>query len=138
MPIYHFTSDDGETIERVCSMKDIPDGVEQDGKWYKRDAMRTICTHRYQVHDGNGRYYRTRMIESDALSVHPDQIPEAMEDAQRRRVKVQFDAEGTAKFSSRKQMKEYAEAYGFFDRNGGYGDARKGVGKHLEFEGTTA
>lgn len=59
---------------------------------------------------------------SEALAVHPLQIPEAMEDARRRGVPVKFDKDGCILFESRRQKADYNRAYGYINHDGGYGD----------------
>lgn len=62
---------------------------------------------------------------SDALGVHPDQIPEAAEVARRHGVPTNFDADGCAVLTGPAHRKKLAELYGFFDKNGGYGDPQR-------------
>lgn len=67
-------------------------------------------------------------LASEALAVHPDQIPEAIEDARRKGVPVEFDAAtGAPVFSCRTQRNAYLKAYGYFDRDAGYGDTQRGT-----------
>jgi hypothetical protein len=73
-------------------------------------------------------------MRSDALGVHPDQIPEAIAEAAKSGVRVNFDGEGRAILESPKHRKEYAESMGFFDRQGGYGDPQRGGYKKYERE----
>ena len=61
-------------------------------------------------------------LHSVALGVHPAQITEAVADAKAKGVPTEFDTEGDPVFTSRRHRKEYLKAYGFRDRNGGYGD----------------
>lgn len=59
---------------------------------------------------------------SDALAVHPDQVQEAREDAIKKGVPTDFAADGRAVIRSRAHQKAYLKAYGFHNRDGGYGD----------------
>lgn len=59
-----------------------------------------------------------RPMASEALAVHPDQVPEAREDAKRRGVPVEFQPTGEPVFTSSRQFREYAKAYGY--RHRGY------------------
>ncbi len=61
-------------------------------------------------------------LVSDALAVHPDQVPEATESARRHDVPVEFQPDGRPILSSRSRRKAYLKAYGFRDNQGGYGD----------------
>jgi len=63
---------------------------------------------------------------SSGAGVHPDEIPEALEQAKQLGVSVGFTDEGEAIFTSRRNKKEYCEAVGLWDKCGGYGDAQKG------------
>lgn len=138
MPTYCFRCQStGEVITEVHPSSDIPERIEVEGKAYVRDVMSEILSQHRQVHEGSGvRPFGDghRGIRSDALGVLPKQVPEAMADAKRRGVKIGFEPDGTAVFGTRKQQKEYCEAYGYFNRDGGYGDAQPGSGKHLKYK----
>lgn len=59
-----------------------------------------------------------RPLHSEALAVHPDQIQEATADAKAKGVPVEFDRNGRPVFTSSRQFRAYAKAYGF--RHKGY------------------
>ena len=59
---------------------------------------------------------------SDAMAVHPDQVPEAIADAKKKGVPTDFLADGRPIFVSRAHQKRYIRAYGFYNKDGGYGD----------------
>lgn len=59
----------------------------------------------------------TPPIVSDALAVHPRQAEEAREDAKRRGVPTEFQADGRPKFTSRQHLQSYCRAYNFFNRD---------------------
>jgi hypothetical protein len=61
-------------------------------------------------------------IVSDALAVHPDQVEEATQDAIAKGVPTEFLPDGRPILTSRSHRRDYLRAYGFHDRNGGYGD----------------
>lgn len=61
-------------------------------------------------------------LHSEALAVHPLDIPEAVASARAKGIPTNFDAHGRPIFTSRGHRKRYLKAYGFHDRNGGYGD----------------
>lgn len=59
---------------------------------------------------------------SDALGVHPDQVPEAMEHARRHGVPTDFAEDGRAVIRSRAHQKALCKVLGFHNKDGGYGD----------------
>lgn len=59
---------------------------------------------------------------SEGLSVHPDQVQEAIEDAKRKGVPTEFRPDGRPVMRSRAHQKAYLKAYGFHNRDGGFGD----------------
>lgn len=58
-----------------------------------------------------------RPVESDALAVHPDQIPEAIADAKKKDVPTEFTPDGRPIFRTSYQRRRYLRAYGYKDRN---------------------
>ena len=67
-------------------------------------------------------YAWDRPLLSDALAVHPSQIEEAREDAKQKGVPTDFTPDGRPILTSRAHRKRYLKAYGFHDKQGGYGD----------------
>lgn len=65
-----------------------------------------------------------KRIKSIALAVHPDQVEEATKDAVARGVPTEFTADGRPILTDRNHRKQYMKAYGYFDRDAGYGDAQ--------------
>ncbi len=61
-------------------------------------------------------------LHSDALAVHPDQISDAEKDAAVKGVQTDFDKEGRPIFRSRQHRSKYLRAYGYYDKDAGYGD----------------
>lgn len=59
---------------------------------------------------------------SDALAVHPTQVAEAVADAKKKGVPTSFEADGRPIITSRAHQKAYLKAYGFHNRDGGFGD----------------
>lgn len=59
---------------------------------------------------------------SDALAVHPDQVNEAREDAVKRGVPTEFLRDGRPIMRDRAHQKRYLRCYGFYNRDGSYGD----------------
>ena len=61
---------------------------------------------------------------SDALSVHPSQVDEFNQEAKNRGfTAIEFEPDGTCVAHSRKQLKQYMEYRGFYNKDAGYGDA---------------
>lgn len=59
---------------------------------------------------------------SDGMAVHPRQVGEAAEDARKKGVPTEFLPDGRPVFRSRAHQKAYIKAYGFYNKDGGYGD----------------
>ena len=121
MPWYCFKCDNGDPLEvsmTVSQMEStkVSDGVHKlpSGQVVRRDfqkEMRTIAT------NSTG-----WPIHSRAMGVHPSQIGEAKERAQKIGVPTEFDNKGKAIFTDRSHRKKYCEKLGYFDQDGGYGD----------------
>jgi hypothetical protein len=62
----------------------------------------------------------------DALAVHPRQVKEAIADAAKKGVPTNFLPDGRAEFESRQQYNAYMKAYGYYNRDAGYGDTTRG------------
>ena len=52
-------------------------------------------------------------LHSEALAVHPRQIPEAIEDARTKGIPTEFDRVGRPVFTSSRHFRAYARKYGF-------------------------
>lgn len=62
-------------------------------------------------------------ILSDAMAVHPEQIPEVMERNKKHGIFVEYEGEyGRPILRSRKQRRDLMQISGFHDNNAGYGD----------------
>lgn len=61
---------------------------------------------------------RFKKLKSDALAVHPDQVPEFHADARKRGFNIDFTPGGRPIFESSRQFRQYAKSYGF--RHKGY------------------
>lgn len=59
---------------------------------------------------------------SEALAVHPDQIPETEVMLARKGLRCKFDEYGRPELTDRKHRRDIIKAFGHFDRDGGYGD----------------
>lgn len=62
------------------------------------------------------------MKGSDALSVIPQRIAKASAADKKNGVPTEYTSEGQPIFRDRAHRREYLRAYGFHDRDGGYGD----------------
>ncbi len=72
--------------------------------------------------DGSGLLGLSKPHPSDALAVHPRQVAEAVENAKLKGVPTEFLPDGRPLMRSRQHQKEYIKAYGFYNRDGGFGD----------------
>lgn len=138
MPRYCYVNKaTGQRVERLCPIGQAPQAFRQGAAQFVRDVGAEVKSQVVGVR--NGSRFITKpsdgTFRSDALAVHPDQIPEALADAQRRDVKIAFEGDGTAVWKSRRDRKNYCEAYGYHDKDGGYGDPQPGKNKHLNYEG---
>jgi hypothetical protein len=96
----------------------ILDGREVTAKEYRR---RYPLPKSQQHIDAPGRV-GIKPKESDALAVHPLDVPEAIEDAKRKGVPTDFTPDGSPIITSRAHQKAYLRAYGYRNKDGGYGD----------------
>ena len=64
-------------------------------------------------------------IHSDAMGVHPSQIPAAQQALRAAGVHTDYDREGRPILTDASHRKRHAEALGFYDRNGGYRDPQR-------------
>ena len=65
-------------------------------------------------------------MESDAAGVQPNQVEQAQKRVAELGVPTEYNPQtGNPIFTSRKHRKEFCEAVGLFDRNGGYGDPQR-------------
>lgn len=82
---------------------------------------------------GRGRpgaaFVQFKPIVSDALAVHPRQVKEATEHATKLGVPTDFQPDGRPVLRTRAHRAAYLRAYGFFDRDAGYGDPAPGMTK---------
>jgi hypothetical protein len=133
MPMYIFYNpDEEECFEEYLSYEQF-DKLPRDAEGMKYITKSCACGHdnvdcyldlgeqlaKTKIEDSeiwNG-------MESRALAVHPDQIPEVKADAKRHGVEVDFNPKnGNVIFSSRKNRREYCKLRGVVDYEGGYGD----------------
>jgi hypothetical protein len=125
MPYYCYSTDCGRQTERFYRMGEAPESFKHEGLTYTRDIQaewsgrrNTGCANWPQV--------------SDAMGVSHTQVKEAMADAAAMGVPTDFNSEGQAIFTSARHRKAYCEAYGYYDRNGGYSDPQRTGKVHRE------
>lgn len=102
------------------------DGKEVSKRVYARElkaAMKRVKKHEMPKATAARIGCANWPLVSEALSVHPDQVQEAIDSARRKGVPTEFTKSGAPIFTSREHRKRYCEAYHFYDRQGGYGDA---------------
>ena len=66
-------------------------------------------------------------MKSEALGVHPSQIGEAKAMLAKKGVDVDYTPDGRAILRTQRHRKQVAEAEGFFDMSGSYGDPQPGA-----------
>jgi len=64
----------------------------------------------------------SRAIKSDAMSVHPSQVKEAMEHCRKMGVPTDYTEDGRPILRDRNHRARFMRANQFFDKDGGYGD----------------
>lgn len=117
MPTYLFTSEDGETIEKVMCPADMPDEIIVDGTVFKRDLAK-------ELRDGGPGVMRTDAKanslwpqHSVAAGISPKQVAEdggyTDPEARKRFPHHKFDKEtGDMKFSSMKEKRQHTKDLG--------------------------
>ena len=121
MPSYRYRREDnGQVVELKMTIAQMDRRQRKDGRIKLADG--TVARRDY-----SGGVFRTETdwthpIHSEAMGVHPEQIPEARRFCEMAGVKTDFDRTGRPIFRSRKHRKRYARAWNFHDRDGGDGD----------------
>lgn len=115
MPTYCY-SRGNEVIERVFSMEDVPETVRVRGRTFHRD---------FQAECAKTRPPGNWPMESDALGVAASQVAEAEAESRAMGIPTHFTKDGCAILTSPEHRRRYAEALGYFDRNGGYSDPQR-------------
>lgn len=126
MPQYQFQTEDGEIVELTMSFSDFDNRVRDGhitlddgrvatsffGNWGASKRHRSVAT-------CPGNY----PMVSYAAGVHPSQIAEQQAVLKAEGVRnTHFTKDGDPVFEDRSHRREYCEALGLFDRNGGYSD----------------
>lgn len=108
----------------VLEHMDILRRIVIDGVEYQRLVIEEIREEQgfYAGKRGGGRQMATWPMKSDALGIHPDQIPKATAHFARIGIPTDYTKDGRAIVTGPRHRKMLAEAMGLHDRNGGYGD----------------
>ena len=110
----------GTTTERVFPIGQAPDTVTIG----RRLAVRDIQAE----HPGGGAGHKPKCwpMESWNCGVNPDQVPELEANARKHGVPTKCNPEtGDVIFTSQRHRKRFCEKFGYYDRNGGYGDPQR-------------
>jgi hypothetical protein len=118
MPVYCYRHPTGSLIQVFMPINEMLEKhresfVDKDG---------TVCPRDFAAEHPAQRSAGTWPMKSDAMGCHPSQIQEFHEHSVQLGVPTQFTPEGQAIFTGPNHRKKYCRAYGFRDRNGGYGD----------------
>ena len=111
MPLYDYEFDDGERVERFFDMGTAPATITEDGRTARRAWGAQVQAARWSTG-----------LESVGMGVHPDQVPREREFDRKHGLSTEYRG-GNPVFRSRGERKRYMKARGFFDRDGGIGDA---------------
>jgi len=117
MPMYCYTSEDGQTIERKFSMNKVPRTVTVGDRVFHHDIIaeqagrRDICTNWPKKCDGTG--------------VLPSQTREASEHLASQGVPTEFAPDGRAILRTRDHRNKVLEVLQMHDKDAGYGDRAK-------------
>lgn len=77
---------------------------------------------RMDIEIGAARHTSGYPYWSDALGVHPEQIPEARREFEKHGIQAEFNGEGQVKVEDRSHRARMIRACGMYDRSAGYGD----------------
>lgn len=118
MPLYCFTTKDGQTVERMFPMGECPEKVRVGGKVAKRD---------YQAESKGGMLPANWPMVSDmAFGYAPEQMAEVLKHDKESGLHgteyKKVDGEYSPVFTNPHHRTRYCRAHGMFDRNAGYHD----------------
>ncbi len=68
-------------------------------------------------------FIKFKPVHSDAMAVHPDQIPEAMEHDKAHGVPTEYDGDGCPILTTPDHQRRYMKMLGYHQRNGGFSSA---------------
>lgn len=121
MPVYCFTNQaTGKTVERSYPCGKAPEKIRAE---VKPGVLRVFHRDMGAEHGGASFGPGAKWpLLSDALAVHPDEIPFAKQYAASRGVKVEYTKTGECILESRAHRKDVCAAFDVFDKDAGYGD----------------
>lgn len=122
MPTYCYRrKDNGELVEMQMSVFELVRRQQKDGSIVLDDGGEAVRDYAEEM--GGFRHCPgTYPMISEALGVHPSQIPAFAKDAADKGIPTEFTRDGGVIFRDRTHRREYCRAYGFFDKNAGYSD----------------
>lgn len=95
---------------------------EKCGGGTRRNGKCTICELLAAADTPVGHLPDAWPMTSEAAAVRADQIPQAVERAERLGVPTRYTPDGKPIFTDRGHRKRYLKAHGLRDNSGGYGD----------------
>lgn len=114
MPIYCYTNDKGETVERVYRIGKQPKAIYVQGVLHHRD----ISAEHGGFQDTPGTYPKA----SFNMGNHPSQRQELASYLEAKGVPTEVNIHGDPVLRSRGHRRDVMKALGMFDRDAGYGD----------------
>lgn len=121
MPVYCYRTTDGKLHEVVMTVSEM---LRRSGKDLSiklpdgRRAERSIADEHRGFRNTPGNW----PLACEAMAIHPDQIPEAVESCRAMGIPTDYTPTGEPILRDRNHRKKYARAIGLIDRDGGYGD----------------
>lgn len=115
MPIYCYTNDKGETVERVYRIGKQPTAISVKGQLYRRD----IGAEHGGFQDTPGNWPKA----SFNMGNHPSQRKELATFLEAKGVPTEVNKQGDPVLRSRDHRRQVMKALGMYDRDAGYGDA---------------
>ena len=116
MPLYALVSEDGERLELQMSIAEFQSRskrgyIRHKGKKYRTDWQALTASSCPSIWP----------MAFEQLAVDPRDVPKAMAEDKKHGVSCDhYDKDGCPVFSSRRQLRDYARAYGYKSWNGGY------------------
>ncbi len=117
MPMYSYTSEDGQTIERKFSMNRVPRRVTVGSRVFHHDITAELSRRK----DICGNWPK----KCDGTGVLPSQVAEASEQLASEGVPTQFAPDGRCILESRGHRNKVLQVLGLHDKDAGYGDRAK-------------
>ena len=125
MPRYAFIDDDSVRHEFIFTISELNSRRKRDGRFELPGGV--VGKMDFSAHAGISTCPSNYPMASEALAVNPEDIGRQKAEDRRRGVRdTDYDKAGRPIFTGSRHRREYCEAQGFFDRNGGYGDPQRG------------